>query len=151
MRIVLALVWPFVIAMTSTNVSAQTLISCSVDLWKMDKNYKNQEYISNQSESFMFDTGAPNGRSFKTSFRMWNFQYGNRCDSRLNNSSDSVSSDDSEFIAWCWGSGGKSGATHVVRVNRYTGVLSGQIRCQSCGDGSIFWMDGKCQRSSKKF
>ena len=151
MRIVLVVFWSCMIAITSTSVSAQTLLLCSIDLWKMDSSYKNEEYISNQSETFMFDTRAPNGRGFKTSFRMWNFQHSNRCDSSSSNSSDSVSSDDSEFNAWCWGAGDNTGATHYVRVNRYTGRLNGQIQCVSCGDGSIFWMEGDCERSTKKF
>ena len=151
MRIAFTLLWSFLAAVISTGSSAQTLLLCSVDLWKVDGRYKNPEYISNQSESFMFDTSAPNGKGFETSFRMWNFQHGNRCDSRRDNSNDSVSSDDSEFIGLCWGAGDNLGATHIVRVNRFTGKLNGQIPCVSCGDGSIFLIEGECERSIKKF
>ena len=76
MRTILAIIF-----MTfATQASAEEIrLECDVGLWKFDKNLDNEQYISHQTETFMFDMTAPGSQTFETSFAMWNLQHQDRC------------------------------------------------------------------------
>ena len=148
MRTILAIIF-----MTfATQASAEEIrLECDVGLWKFDKNLDNEQYISHQTETFMFDMTAPGSQTFETSFAMWNLQHQDRCNSYSDTSSDAIQRTSEEFRAYCWGNDGVPPETHFFRVNRYSGDFTGRIDCETCGDSSIFWIEGSCEKAKQKF